>query len=223
VSDDLPTPANYHGNSHKAKGKLTTVKNEETPAEKPAVEPVAQGVKRKKSVGKRFIEAFTGEDVQSVGQYVFWDVLIPAAKSMILEAITTGVERTMYGDSRPRSSSVGRRSGYVSYNRMSKPTSTYNDSGWKPRELSRGARARHNFEDILLGSRAEAEEVLDKLTSLIEKYDVATVSDLYSMVQITGEYTDDKWGWTRDEVNSFDIRRISQGYMLILPRPVEIR
>lgn len=220
MSDDLPTPAKYHGNSTTAKAKLQP-KSDPT-SDKPEIEAVTKGVKRKKSAGKRFIEAFTGEDVQSVGQYVLWDVMIPAAKSMILDAVTTAIERAMYGDSRPRSSS-SHRSGYTPYNRINKPSSTRYETGWKPRELSRAARASHNFDEILLPDRSSAEDVLSKLTTLIDQYEVASVSSLYSLVDISGSFTDDKWGWTKDEVGQFDFRRIPQGYVLILPPPVELR
>lgn len=223
MSDDLPTPAKYHGNSNKEKVKLGSTEKSEPTSDKPEIEAVTKGIKRKKSAGRRFIEAFTGEDVQSVGQYVLWDVMIPAAKSMILDAVTTAIERAMYGDNRPRSSG-GVRSGYTSYNRMTKPTSTRYDSGWqKPREISRAARASHNFDEIILESRSAAEDVLSKLTTLIDQYDVASVSSLYSLVDITGSFTDDKWGWTKDEVGQFDYRRIPQGYLLTLPQPVELR
>lgn len=217
MSDDLPTPALYHGNAKKEKP--PTSSSPETAEEEPKFEAVAQGVKRKKSVGRRFIEAFTGEDVQSVGQYVLWDVMIPAAKSMILDAVTTAIERAMYGDTKPRSSSSGGyRSGYTSYNRMSKPTSTRYDSGWKPRDISRAARAAHNFEEIILPDRAAAEEVLTKLTNKIDQYGSATVADLYSLVDISGNFTDDRWGWF--SAAGFNFRHLPRGgYRLELPTP----
>lgn len=217
MSDDLPTPANYHGNSKKVKD--PSVPPIETSEEESKFEAVTKGVKRKKSVGRRFIEAFTGEDVQSVGQYVLWDVMIPAAKSMILDAVTTAIERAMYGDARPRSSSSGGyRSGYTSYNRMSKPTSTRYETGWKPREISRSARAAHDFGEILLPDRAAAEEVLTKLTNKIDQYGSATVSDLYSLVDISGNFTDDQWGWF--SAAGFNYRHLPGGtYRLELPSP----
>ena len=224
MSDDLPNPSKYHGNQKR-----------EQPADKPdeatekeTPEIIAQGIKRKKSVGKRFMEAFTGDDVQNVAQYVFWDVLIPAAKSAILDAITTGIERTLYGDSRPRSSVGGgyRTTGsYTSYNRASKPTSTRYDSGWKPRaerQMSRSARASHNFSEIILETRAQAEDVLEKLIDLIDRFDVASVSNLYAMVGVTGEFTDDQWGWNIESKPFFNFRKIPQGYLLELPAPIQL-
>lgn len=221
MSDDLPNPANYHGNSNKDKAKKLAEEAETDSGEKKQLEPVAKGIKRKKSVGRRFVEAFTGEDIQSVGQYVFWDVLIPAAKSAILDAVSTGIERAMYGDNRPRSSS--RRPGYTSYDRMSKPTTTRYETSWKrpEREISQRARASHNFDEIILETRGEAEEVLEKLTNLIDRFDIASVSELYQLVGISGNYTDDKWGWATAAGMTY--RRISQGYLLDLPQPELLR
>jgi hypothetical protein len=216
VSDDLPNPSQYHGNSKKEKAQPTPPP--ETPEEAPKLQPIAKA--KKKSVGRRFLEAFTGEDVQSVGQYVLWDVMIPAAKSMILDAITTGIERAMYGENRPRSSGGyrGSGSGYTSYNRFSKPTSTRYETPWKPREISRGARAAHNFDEIILETRAEAEDVLTALTNKIDKYGSATVSDLYSLVDMSGSFTDDKWGWVT--AAEFNFRHLPRGgFMLLLPQP----
>lgn len=82
--------------------------------------------------------------------------------------------------------------------------------------LSRQARANHDFGEIILATRAEAEDVLEQLRELINQYEIATVSDLYQLVGHTGEFTDDKWGW--DDLRSASIRPIRGGYLLNMPR-----
>lgn len=199
---------NYQSNSHKSR---------EEKAEK-NVEKVITGeaIQRKKSAGSKFKDVFTGEDARSVGSYILFDVFIPALKSMLADATSQGVERILFGDARRGSNSSGGRQGYTSYNKMysSKPTAG-------PRELSRTARATHNFGEVILSSRGEAEEVLDRLTALIDTYQVATVSDLYDLVGITGNFTDDKWGWY--DLRGSHISRIREGYLINLPQtqPVE--
>lgn len=74
----------------------------------------------------------------------------------------------------------------------------------------------HDFSDIILASRADAEEVLDRLRDLVSQYDVATVNDLYDLVGLTGEFTDDKWGWT--DLRTASVRVVRGGYLLNLPR-----
>jgi hypothetical protein len=212
---------NYPGNAHKDRSKLGEV----VPEEKKLPEKVVSGavIQRKKSVGRRIIETFTGDDVQSVGSYVLFEVLIPAAKSTIQDVVTTGIERMLFGDNRPRSS--GSRVGYTNYNKVSssRPSSTRYESDWRReggRQMSRTARAGHNFDEIVLASRDEAAMVLDQLTELVNKYDVASVSELYALVGISGSFPDDKWGWTN--LRDSGIRRVPNGYLLDLPRPEEL-
>lgn len=200
---------NYPGNSHKDRDSKTAKPEK-------VVEKVISGeaIQRKKSLGSKFKDVFAGEDAKSVGAYILFDVIIPAAKAMLADAASQGAERMLFGDSRGRNNSSGGRQGYTSYNKMYSRTPNQNSSG--TRELSRQARATHNFGEVILSTRGEAEEVLDRLTALIDMYAVATVSDLYDLVGITGSFTDDKWGWY--DLRGSQISRIREGYLINLPQ-----
>lgn len=208
------TTTNYPSNSYKSR------EGGDTPAkpEKKVVEKVTTGevVKRKKPLGRKIVESFTGDDVQSVGSYILMEVLLPAAKTMISDAASQGVERLLFGDSRPRSGSTRIGPGYTNYNRMH--SSSRRDE--PVRTISRSARASHDFGEVILQTRGEAEDVLDRLTALVDQYDIATVSDLYELVGITGQFTDDKWGWAN--LRGSNIRRVRDGYLIELPRPEPI-
>jgi hypothetical protein len=201
--------------------KKDRVKSE--PKAEKKVEKVTQSevVRRKKPIGKKVSETFIGGDARSVWAFVAIDVLIPAAKDMIADAVSQGVERMIYGDARSTSRRSGRRPAdgpYVSYNRISKAQNR--GVGPDPRghhQLSRRARASHDFDEIILATRVEAEEVLERLYDLVSKYETATVADLYDLVGITGSYTDDKWGWF--ELRGAGVTRIRNGYLLDLPKP----
>lgn len=200
--------ANYPANSQKSKqGK--------TPSKEKNLEKITSGevIQRKPN---RLREAFTGDDTNSVISYVLFDVIIPAAKSMLADATSQFIERILFGEGR-RSS--GGRPGYTSYNKLYNGQKMVN----KPRtpEISRRARANHDFNEVILSSRGEAEHVLDSLTALIDDYGVATVSDLYDLVGITGNFTDDKWGWY--ELRGSNITRVREGYLINLPQtqPIE--
>ena len=45
---------------------------------------------------------------------------------------------------------------------------------------------------------------------------MATVADLYELVGVTGEYTDNKYGW--DSLGSASVTRVRGGYLVDLPR-----
>lgn len=191
------------------------------------VERVTEGEvqRRKKPLGRRFAETFMGGDARSVGGYVMFDVLIPALRDTVVDTFTTGIERMFYGDRTPSSTRRGYRSsgpgGYVAYNRYA-PTRPYRpgEPRDEPRNISRRARASHDFDEIILSSRVEANEVLERLFDLIDRYEAATVEDLYEMVGINSDYTDKKWGWT--EIRGANVSRTRSGYLLNLPKPVPL-
>lgn len=192
-----------------------TNKDKKTKVEKPKIEAVVKNkpIQRKKPLGKRLTETFVGGDAKGVWSYIFMDVLVPAAKDMVVDATSQGVERMIFGEVR----SGGRRPGkssYTSYNRYSTPSRGVREES---RAISRRGRATHDFDEIILGSRSEAEEVLDRLFALLSQYEMATVADLYDLVDLEKTYMDDKWGWT--DLRGAGATRVRNGYLLDLPRP----
>lgn len=185
-----------------------------TPAKKKQVKQVAKGrvIKRKKSLGNKFRETFLEDDTGSVGSYILYEVIIPAAKSTITDMVTGGIEMLLYGETRGRASRDKGR-GYVSYG------SYYDKDCRNDRDRARpSTRARHNFDDVILDSRGEAEDVIGVLVDLIDEYGDASVADLYDAVGMDSSYTDRKYGWT----NLRDARpRLIRGggYLLDLPKP----
>lgn len=215
--------AEFPGNARRAM--RPTDKTEKTekvdPVDEKKIEKVVEGsvLRRKKPLSKRFLDTFVGGDARGVVGYVMLEVLLPAAKDMVADAVSQGVERLIFGEARSTSRRTGYRpagiGGYTSYNRMSSsPPAPRRD---EQRNISRTARARHEFDEIILATRVEAEEVIDRLFDLVSRYETATVADLYELVGISGNYTDDKWGWT--DLRGAGARRIRNGYLLDLPRP----
>lgn len=192
---------NYPSNARADKGK----------PQKPLIEQVTTGVvtQRRKPLMSRITESVTGDSTQSVGEYIVLEVLLPAAKNMISDAVSQGIDRLLFGESRRAKS--GERPGYTNYQRASTGTSNY-----QRRDISPRSRATHDFDDIVLATRSEAEDVLDRLQDLIKQYEVAKVADLYDLVGISGSFTDDRWGWT--DLRDARVRNIRGGYLLELPR-----
>ena len=83
--------------------------------------------------------------------------------------------------------------------------------------MSRQSRARHNFDEIVLDERVEAEEVIDRLFDLVSRYEAATVADLYELVGLSSTHTDNKWGWI--DLTGAGVTRVRGGYLLDLPEP----
>jgi len=83
--------------------------------------------------------------------------------------------------------------------------------------------ASHNFDEIIIESRPEAEMVLETLLDAAETYETATVADLYSLVGMTPSFVDNQWGWERADISTNAIRRVPQGYLLDLPKPIHLK
>lgn len=218
----------FPGNS--LTGKPSTAKKApsgDAPEEK-KVEKVTTGSvnRRKKSVFRRMKESVTGgADGATVLDYVLFDILIPAGKDLFLDATYAGLERKFYGEVR----SVGRRGynrgvggGRMDYNRISTGSTLRSDPRGRREEprMSRRARSTHNFDEIVLDSRVEANAVIDNLFELLSRYEVATVADLYDLVGEPSTFQDRKWGW--DDLRGADSERVRDGYLLVLPRPVPL-
>lgn len=203
------------GNSHK---------NREAAAEKTAerepIEKMVEGkvISRKQPWFKRVTRTMIAEDAGNVGDYILSDVVIPATKNLILDMVAQSIERLLFGTSRGR---IGRRSplgmslrDQVNYNRIS--------SDREPRRLlSREARARHDFNEIVLENRTEAIEVVEALIERISRYGAVTVADLYDFVGTTGSFADQRWGW--NDLATADVRQVPGGFLLDLPAPEPIR
>lgn len=180
----------------------------------------ADAVRRKKPLGKQFSRTFIGGDAKTAMQYMLFNVLVPAAKEALVEAASSGFEKLIYGETRPKRGRPGMGGpssgplGYVSYNRGGG-----SDPGPpQQKSLSKRSRTRHDFDDIVINSRQEAEEVIDRLFDLISKYDTATVADLYELTGLESSHTDHKWGW--GDLRGTTIGRVrGGGYLLNLPEP----
>ena len=180
------------------------------------VERVTQGdvTKRKKSLGRRFVETFLNENVGDVKTYVIYDVIIPAVKENIADVINSAVGMLFFGEAgRRRTKSSGGSGGTrVNYG-------GYFNGG---RENERMPSYRHSnvpsrLDDIIFPSRGDAEQVLDGMLEILDQYDQVTVSDFYDLCGVTTEFTDNKYGW-KDLRNARVVRNGRDGFMIELPR-----
>lgn len=187
--------------------------------------PVVTGQvsRQKKSLGRRFRETFIGgTDAQTVWSYVAFNVLVPAAKDMLADAASQGVERMLFGDSySPRRRGGGfqgpTNNTVVNYSGMSSRSRLVPQNNDPRTPLSRPVRRQHDFDDFLLPTRVEADAVIEGLSHVLERYGQASVSDLYDLLNITGDYTDEKWGWS--DLRTARVTRVHNGYLLTLPQP----
>ena len=197
----------YKPNSNRFKEEQR--KNEERKVEKIVTTPV---ITKKKSTFRKFKDSFISDDVKDVKTFIFGDVLIPTIKKAAYDIFTGGIDILFYGESRGnrRSASdrVSYRNYYDSYNRYSsrsEPRRTY---------------ATYEYDEVILGTRAEAEEVLDALEDMLTQYGLVRVADLYDMVGVSGDPTNNAYGWT--SLKNARIVRVKDGYLIEMPKAMPI-
>jgi hypothetical protein len=72
--------------------------------------------------------------------------------------------------------------------------------------------------ELVVKSREEAESVLEALRVLINRFGMASVSDLYDLVGLKTEFADTRLGWRNLE--GATIGQVDNGYVLDLPSTV---
>lgn len=174
-------------------------------------------IRKKKPLGRRFVESFfSGEAPKSVVGYVAMQVLMPAFKDMVADAGREAIDRILFpsGQNTSRSRSSFRQgNSVVNYNRYS----ATNPAQPERASVSHHARTTQNFDELLFPTRLAAEQVLDEMFVLLEKYQAVSVGDFFDLANITPEYTDRKYGWT-DLRGVVPVRR-GGAFVLDLPRP----
>ena len=193
---------NYQSNSFKSKeleGKQPEKK----------LTKVANAKLKKKSEIQKIAETFVAEDLNKVKNAVLMDVIVPAVKKVISDIVTNGIDMLLYGEVKHNKTTTTSKIGY---------NSMYNSQNQA--NTARVARSSYIYNDIILSSRGEAEEVLNQMNEIIGTYGVVSVADLCEIVGVTGEFTDNKYGWS--DIRDAYVERGKDGYMLKLPRALPI-
>lgn len=208
----------FPANSQKARERSEAPMPRERPEK---IERVTSGeaVQRKRGLGRQFKETFIGGNARMAVEYMTMEIVVPAIRDTLNDALQGGIERVIYGESRIRrgsASSPYSNVGHVNYQSMSTPMRSPRSQA--PQTLSQKSRSRHSFNEIVIPTRVEAEEVLDRMFETLSRFGMVTVGELYAMTGIQSSHTDNKWGWT--QLRGAKVARLrSGGFLLDLPDP----
>ena len=206
--DENLDPIRCKPNSYKSK-------EEQKASSEKKIEKVVQGeVKtKKKSEIQKLGSVFISEDVNNVKDYILMDVLVPSIKNAIYELVTGSLDMIFFnGQGRLTKKSQSSTVSYSRYYDQKRDT----DRGYSGTRTATG----YDYNDIILETRGEAEDVLDRMSELIDTYGQVTVADLYDLVGITGNYTDNKYGWVN--IRNAEPIRVRNGYLLKLPKAIPV-
>ena len=203
----------YQSNSKKSKDDFVK-------KDKPEIEKVVTGevIQEEKSIGRKFKEIFFAGNIKDSGRRVIGNVLLPALRNALFEAIDRGgsgfAEGLIFGESGRRRPTIREYRPTVSYH---DPISINRDPRERPRLPDQRSyrRERRTMKDIILVSREEADAVVEKLYDCINQYDVVSLGDLNETLGLPTSPIDYKWGWTY--LSNVQIRQVSNGFLIDLP------
>ena len=187
--------------------------------QKPKVEKLIDGKVqvRKKTTGRKLMEVFFSDEIPNLGDYLMFDLLVPAIKDTVVNILVSGVEMLFYGKSSAKGGRriVGKNGGtVVTYDQFSK------NGGIMAQRSSR--QSVYDVKDVVFEERGSAEFVLDQLLECIDRYNRASVHDFYDACGITNtNYNDDYYGWK--DLRSAIVTRARGGWVINMPELVQLR
>lgn len=194
-------------NSHKSKE--TTPKTDRVKTT-PVVSK-SSVVSTKKPLSQKFTDTFIKEDVEDVKSWLIMDVIIPGVKNTILDMLGMMFFGGNGGYSRRGRNAYDRER--VSYNSYYK--SSYDGRVNTNRSQSRTERPMNDkvdYRNIILQRRDDAEKVVQEMWRRIDDYGQVSIAEMLDLMEISGKYTDNNWGWTNR--NEIGLRRVANGYLI---------
>ena len=73
--------------------------------------------------------------------------------------------------------------------------------------------------DIIIESRGEAEEVLDKMIETSDYDNIVTVADYYNIIGVESSLKDNIYGWGWKDLKKAYIEKVDGGFYIKLPKP----
>lgn len=169
--------------------------------------------RKQETTADKIKKAFFGEEVVNVKDYVIFDIAIPALRATISDMLCGGIQAVFGGSSFKKKKGGGVDYASINRNRISSN---------RDREDRSFSSRNTPVDDILIETRAEAEEVLSQLADLAYDYGQASYADLYDLVGISANFTDEKYGWYKGDLRTATVRRVRDGYLLVLPRATRL-
>lgn len=210
----------YQGNSNKDKEST-----KELPEKNLDKVVTGEVIRKPKTIGSRFKNIFLGGDMTTAAEYVVSEVLLPALRNLVVDTISKGTDRLVYGNSGMRRRPPTNYSSRIQYNNpinrgMSSPNRAYLPDQRPMDRWSQGHVGGKVFEDVVVASKADADMVIERLTDIVDSYEVVSVADLSELLGLPSTHVDNKWGWSN--LASINVRQVREGWQISFPPLEEI-
>lgn len=171
---------------------------------------------KKKTIGERIADSFLATDGHDIGEYLVFDLFVPAVKSAIENVVHMILFGSAGANSQPRRGD-GTRIRRLEYDEMYR-----NDPRRKRDEYI--SRRTDRRPELIFSRRSDAEQVRNGMFEYIDDYGRATLKNFYNMVaevtdgeiDIPTDYTMTSYGWY--SFAGSDVVAVRGGYLLKVPK-----
>lgn len=182
--------------------------------------------KVKKGKIESIAEVFIVEDLQTVGNYIWKEKIVPSIKNTIVDTVHSaicmmlGVSKTSSTGNAIKNVTNSTLTRQVQYNTMF----TKKDSTTQTAQSVEDQKAKNGVTDIYSygwETSAEANEVLDMMLDCLERCNRVTVADIVQNLKRVPTTADYNWGWT--DLEGAKVKPMNGLYVLQLPQMVAIK
>lgn len=170
---------------------------------------------KKKSAAEAAASSFFESTAKEVGEYLLWDVLLPAAKEGLYSLVDGGISMMLFGEERNRRGPTKQKGNYTSYNSMYDERDT--------RVVTRKRPSGRGREPLIIDSlsREEAYDLQESILDEFNAYDCVDVKYVYQAAGIKDtDWTDGQWGWI--SLRGMTVEHTRYGWQLRLPAPIRL-
>lgn len=168
------------------------------------------------------------EGLPGIGSYVADEIIKPAIKNLIVDSVTSGINKMMYGErggpsgrgynnySQP---GRGQHPQYTNYaNRYAPGNQQPVQPNVQPSQDNRVNATRYGVDEYIINGRNDASHVLISLTEHANAYGTVSVADYYDSIGVPSEFTDNNYGWSAEGMARATIQPIRNGYVIKFPQ-----
>lgn len=166
-------------------------------------------VSKKKPLGKKLMKKlFNADDISDMRDYILTEVILPGIGQFGLNALSV----IFFNEPLDSDFFSGRKKKKKAYDRAS-----YSSYYEKKKKKDRKRREEYeddevDYQEIVIRYREDAEKIVDEMHYRIDEEGSVSIAELFDMIDVAGESTDNDYGWTRKK--DIGIKRVSGGFLI---------
>lgn len=164
--------------------------------------------KRKDSAFNKFVET----TMSNIHPMDIYEDILGTLKKATWDIFTGILDNILWpgGEGAPK-----KKDGKTSYSSYYNNKNSQKTSSKASYNTTKTERRKCNYDDIIAGTRVEAEEIRRKLIDTLDEYHTVSVGDLYDAAEIDCPHSYYSYGWT--SLDELEIVRVRNGFLISLP------